>query len=346
MTIELQRSGQSAAAILLAAVLTASMPASAVSAVDFYKGETIQLYVGFGAGGSYDGYSRLVANHLGRHIPGQPQIVVGNMPGAGGLKAANYLYTVAPQNGTALGVVAEAVALEQVLGAKGIKFDASKFNWIGRMTATQNLWFSWHTSPSKTFADVRKRQTIIASSGRGVTAYMPQALNKLAGAKFKIVTGYRGSRDVTLALERGEVEVGYGLWSWIKATKKDWVQKKMIAPLFVSGGRIPDLPDVFSTTELGLGKESQDILSHLGSTTAVGRSMLTTPNVPADRVRILRTAFMALFKDPAFLATAAKRKMELDALSGEKLQKIIAEVVATPEPLARKLRAAVKAPAK
>jgi tripartite-type tricarboxylate transporter receptor subunit TctC len=346
MTIKIHYKAHSTVAVLAVALLAAPILASGARAADFYKGETIQIFVGFGAGGSYDGYSRLVARHLGRLIPGQPKIIVSNMPGAGGLKAANYLYKIAPQNGTALGVVAEAAALEQVLGAKGIRFDASKFNWIGRMTATQNLWFSWSTSHAKTFADVRKRQTIIASSGRGVTAYMPRALNKLAGAKFKIVTGYRGSRDVALALERGEVEVGYGLWSWVKATKKDWIEKKMITPLFLSGDRLADLPDVLSTTDLGLSQESQDILRHLGSTTAVGRSMLTTPNVPADRVRMLRRSFAALFKDPAFLATAAKRKMELNSLSGEKLQKIIANVVATPEALAKKLRAAVKATGK
>ena len=217
-------------AALAAAVLAASIPGSPAQAADFYDGATIQIHVGFGAGGSYDGYSRLVAAHLGRHVPGNPQVTVTNMPGAGGLRAANFIYAAAPQDGTALGVVAEAVGLEQVLGAKGIKFDASKFNWIGRMTSTQNLWFSWTASPAKSFADVRKRETIIASSGRGVTAYMPRALNRLAGAKFKIVTGYRGSRDVSLALERGEVEVGYGLWSWVKATKGDWVRQKKITP--------------------------------------------------------------------------------------------------------------------
>lgn len=346
MTVVRQRVAISTTVGIAASLLAVVAGTSSAAADDFYKGETLQIYVGFGAGGSYDGYSRLVATRLGHFIPGQPQIVVTNMPGAGGLKAANYLYKVAPQNGTALGVVAEATALEQVLGSKGIKFDAAKFNWIGRMTSTQNLWFSWHTSPAKTFDDVRKRETIIASSGRGVTAYMPRALNRLAGAKFKIVTGYRGSRDVSLAMERGEVEVGYGLWSWVKATKKDWVSKKMIRPLFLSGGRIPDLPNVQSISELGLSKESQEILRHLGSTTAVGRSMLTTPNVPADRVRTLRTAFMATLKDPGFLATAAKRKMELAPLSGEELQKIVAATVATPERLAKKLRAAVKAPAK
>lgn len=320
-----------------------SIAATAAEATGFYKGKKVTLYIGFGAGGGYDTYARLAARHLGNHLPGQPNIVPVNMPGAGGMKAANYLYAVAPKDGTSLGVVSDAAALEQVLGTPGIEFDASKFNWIGRLTSSTTVYFTWHTSPSKTFDIIRERETIVASAGRGITAYLPRALNRLAGAKFKLVTGFSGSRESLLALERGEVEAGYGLWSQVKVRQAEWLRDNKINLIFVATARrISDLPKVPSVVELAPDEASKRILKTLVSTGEVGRAILTTPGVPGDRVVTLRAAFKAMLQDPAFLKDAKKSKLKIEPLRGEELQEVVTETVTLPSSLLPALRSAVR----
>lgn len=328
--------------VSVVAAIGAAAPTTA-DADDFYAGKTITHYIGFGAGGGYDAYARLVTRHLGKYIPGNPQIVPKNMPGAGGAKAANYLTEVAPKDGTALGALAEAVALEQILSTKAPRYDAAKFNWIGRLTSTTTVFFTWHTSPSKTFEDIRQRETTIGSTGRGITAYLPKAMNKLAGAKFKLITGYRGSRDVLLALEREEVETGFGLWSQVKEQQADWLkQGKINVVVVVTEDRHRDLPNTPSVVEIGLDSDAKQILKHLSRTAAVGRSVLTTPGVPEDRVATLRAAFDKMIKDPGFLADAEKAKLSLDPAPGTRLQEVATETVNTPQRLREKLREAIR----
>lgn len=328
---------------LAALAMGLAVTATAAQGADFYRGKKVNMYIGFGAGGGYDAYARLAARHLGKFIPGAPSIVPVNMPGAGGLKAGNYLYKVAPKDGTALGVIAEAAALEQILGNKGVNFNAAEFNWLGRLTATTTVFFTWHTSPSSSFADIRKRETTVASSGAGITAYLPRAMNKLAGANFKLITGYRGSRDALLAMERGEVETAYGLWSQVAERQAQWLRDgKINIVVIVTEKRHPNLPNVPSLVELGTTEDGKKLLKHLASTAEVGRSVLTTPGVPLDRVAALRSAFNDMVEDSAFLADAKKAKLKLEPVSGDELQKTVTETVDTSPSLLPQLRDAVK----
>ena len=329
-----------AAALAGALAATAAFPARAAEAYP----SKVTIYIGFGAGGSYDYYARLVARHLGNRLPGKPQVIPSNMPGAGGMKATNYLYEVAAKDGSALGIAPEGAPLEQILGTKGIKFDAARFNWVGRATTTTNSWFTLRASGIASFRDLRKRQATIASSGRGITAYTPNALNALAGTRLKVIAGYRGSTDAVLALERGEVDIAYGAWSWVRETKADWLREKKLVPLFLAAdARPPELPEVPLTSVVGNTPDESRILGFLASTATVGRSILAPPGVPGDRVAALRQAFMAMVKNAEFLADAKRAKAELAPLSGADLQKIVEDVVNAPKPLIEKLRAAVGA---
>lgn len=331
----MKRLGCAATAIVAAALV----PSVGAAAADFYAGKTINLNVGFGAGGGYDTYGRVVGRGLGRHIPGNPTIVVQNMPGAGGLKVANYMAGPAPKDGTALAIAVETVALDQALGGSGVDYDARKLNWIGRMTASTNLFFAWHTSPTRTFADAQKRETICGSSGSGTTTDAPRVLNEYAGAKFKLILGYRGSTEVLLALERGEVECGYALWSDFKARRADWVAEKKVNNLYIMATeRHPDLPDVPAAAELVTTEEGKRIVALFSSGSDIGRAIFTTPDVPADRVAILRKAFTALMADPAFLAEAQQIKLHLEPLDGETLQRQVARSLDQPPALIAKAK--------
>lgn len=327
--------------IVASALLLCAMLAPAVAA-DFYAGKTINLYIGQGPGGGYDLYGRLAARHLGRHIAGNPQVVAHNMPGAGGLKVAQYLFHLAPRDGTALGLAAEAVALEQVLEGPGIDYDANRLNFIGRMTAAASIFFTWHESSVKNMADARARESVFGSTGiTGITGYTPRALNRLAGARFKVVTGYSGSAAVLLAMERREVDGGFALWPEFKQQKPDWLRDNKINVLYiVAAARAPDLPDVPTTGELGGTEDARAVLRLLGSTSEVGRALFTNQDVPAERVSELRRAFAAMIKDPSFLQDAEKAGMRIDALSGEDLQKIIGDVTGAPKALVEQAREA------
>jgi tripartite-type tricarboxylate transporter receptor subunit TctC len=312
------------------------------AATDFYAGKTINLYIGYGPGGGYDTYGRLVARHLGHHLAGSPLVVPQNMPGAGGFKVANYLYQVAPQDGTALALAAEAVALEQTLGGPGIEYDASRLNWIGRMASTASIFFTWHTSAVKNIEDARKFESAFGSTGiTGITGYTPRALNKLAGTRFKVVTGYNGSADVMLAMERGEIDGGFALWPEFKNQKPDWLSGNKINILYlVAAQRAPDLPAVPTTGELGKTAEGRDVLRLLGSTTEVGRALFGTRDEPAERTAELRAAFAKMVQDPAFLQDADKSGLRIDAMSGEDLQKAVAAVTSAPKNLVEKAKEA------
>jgi tripartite-type tricarboxylate transporter receptor subunit TctC len=331
---------------LLAVVLAIAWAwwSGAVAAADFYAGKTINLYIGQGPGGGYDAYGRLVARHLGHHLAGAPIIVPQNMPGAGGFKVANYLYQVAPQDGTALGLAAEAVALEQALGGPGIEYDASRLNWIGRMTSSASIFFTWHTSAVKNIEDARKFEAAFGSTGvTGITGYTPRALNKLAGTRFKVVTGYNGSADVMLAMERGEIDGGFALWPEFKNQKPDWLSGNKINILYiVAAQRAPDLPAVPTTAELGQTAEGRDLLRLLGSTSAVGRALFGTQDEPAERTAELRTAFASMVQDPAFLQDADKAGLRIDAMSGKDLQNAVAAVISAPKNLVEKAKEARK----
>lgn len=326
--------------------LAAASAGTAARASDFYAGRTINVYIGFNVGGGYDFYARLLARHLGRHIPGNPSLIPQNMPGAAGLKVASYMHQAAPKDGTAIATSAESVALEQALGgaggSTGIDYDATRFGWIGRLTPIASAFFTWHTSKVRSIEDARRHESVFGSSGLGgITGYTPKALNSLAGTRFKVVTGYTGSASVVLAMERGEVEGGFWPWPELGQQKPEWLSERRINILYlVAGRRAPDLPDVPTSEELGTTPEAREILRFLGSTTEIGRAYFTTPDVPPERLAILRRGFEAMVRDPAFLQDAQRSSWRIDAMSGEDLQRLVAGVVGFPRPLIEKARAA------
>jgi tripartite-type tricarboxylate transporter receptor subunit TctC len=319
----------------IAAVGGVATGVNMAQAQDFYAGKEVSLHIGFGSGGGYDAYSRLAARHLGRHIPGHPNVVPKNMPGAGGLKVANFMWRLAPKDGTALAMAAEALALEQILEGPGTDYKADEFLWVGRMFSTASVFFTWHTAPVTNIEEARKYESVFGSSGPGITYYTPRALNKLAGTKFKIVTGYTGSAEVELAMERQEVHGAFGFWWELAHRRPEWVQQKKIQPLYVVyDQRIPELPQIPTMIELATTDEGRDIMKLLTSTTAIGRSIFTTADVPADRVAQLRKAYLTMLEDAAFQADLTKSGLRLiEPIGGEDLQKIVKDTYSFPQAL-------------
>jgi tripartite-type tricarboxylate transporter receptor subunit TctC len=329
-----------AAAVIAAALMSGTVgPVAAQPVADFYKGKQVNLIIGYGVGGGYDQYARVLARYLGPHIPGDPNVVVQNMPGAGSRKAANWLYNIAPKDGSVLATLGQNTPTDQALGQAGIQFDANKFNWLGNMVVVNNTLAVWHTTGVKTIEEATKKELAIGATGASSPSVLyPQVANNLLGTKFKIISGYPGGGDINLALERGEVD-GRGSNSWAswKSTKAEWLRDKKVNILFQVGlTRESDLPDVPLLSELGKTAEERQILEVISADVAVGRPILTTPDVPSDRVAALRKAFDETIADKAFLAEAEKQKMDINPLSGAELQQIVAKVLAhSPEVIAK-----------
>ena len=327
---------------LLSVVLGVFDPSHAYAqqtVADFYKGKTVSLIIGYSSGGGYDAYARLVARHLGNHIPGNPKVVPRNMPGASSRAAAAHVYSVAPKNGTVLATADQSLALAQAMGDAAIRFDTTKFNWIGNPDAENNTTVSWHTTGVTTIEDAKKIELPVGATGGSTSSQYPRVMNALLGTKFKVVLGYPGGNDINLAMERGEVG-GRGSNSWAswKATRPDWLRDKKINILVQIGlAKEPDLPDVPLLMDLGSNPDDRTLLRLLSSPVAIGRPIFTTPDVPIERVKALRDAFDATMRNPAFLADAMKANLEISPVSGEQLQKIVADIVATPKPLGQRL---------
>jgi tripartite-type tricarboxylate transporter receptor subunit TctC len=322
--------------VLLAASLLggAASSAAADDVADFYRGKRINLVIGFGSGGGYDLYARLFARFLGGHIPGKPVIVPQNMPGAGSRRAANWLYTVAPKDGTAIACLGQATPADQALGQPGVLFDARKFNWIGNLVVVNNILFVSAASGVATIDDARKKTLAIGASGASSPSLLyPQVSNNLLGTRFKIVAGYPSGGDINLAVERHELDGrGSDSWASMKSTHPDWLRDRSINILFQIGPRRePDLPDVPLWSELGANDDQRQVLEILSGDVAVGRPILTAPDVPADRVKALRKAFDDTLADPQFIVAARQANMDLNPLGGEELQKIVARIVGQPE---------------
>ncbi|MPZ55684.1 MAG: hypothetical protein GEU91_04130 [Rhizobiales bacterium] len=312
--------------------------AQANPVADFYRGKTVNVLIGVGVGGEYDLQARLVARHIGKHIPGNPTVVAQNMTGAGGLKMANYLAAVAAQDGTYIGMIANSFPGLQVIGLKGMQFDSGKFQWLGTMAATVETMAVWHTAGVKSINDVRKRETVAGASGKGAITYtLPAMMNEVLGTKFKIVTGYTGGNQINLAMERGEVEARNNTWSSWKATKKTWLDEKKIMILAQAGPKAADL-DAPSVAELAKTPAERQLVELIVSGTQMGRPLATTPGTPADRVVALRAAFAATMKDPEFLAEAAKLNFEVNPVLGETMQRTVAKILSTPKAVADRAR--------
>jgi len=298
----------------------------------FFARKTITIYVGYTPGGSYDLYARLIARHLGKHIPGNPTVVAQNMPGAGSMKAANYIYQVAPKDGTALGVIVESAALEQVLGNTAAQYDAAKFTYVGRVATSNNVFMQWHTSKVQSIADSQRIESTLAGTGPGsIAETIPRLFNAIIGTKFRLVSGYPASTEGMLAMERGEVEGASSSWAAVFVSKQNLLREKKVRIILqTQPERHQDLPDAPSITEYGNTPEDRQVTALYASGSGVGRSLLGPPDIPDDRLKVLRDAFSALVKDPDFVADIRKLNVELDPLPGERVQDLIARTLAVP----------------
>jgi len=321
--------------MILTLFISAISPAAAQSPGQFYQGKTVNLYIGYGPGGGYDIYGRVVARFLGHHIPGKPSVVPQNMPGAGSIRAANYVYHVAPKDGTALGIVTQTVALEEILGTSGVQYKAADFNWIGRVTSNIDVLIVWNTSKVKTIEDALTLEIPLASPGSGL--FIPRILNNVLGTKFKLITGFPGSNESILAMERGEVEAVSTSWTQIKTSKDDWIKNGTVRIIVgYAPERSPEFPSVPSMVELATNEEQKQILALYATGSEVGRSIFTTPTVPKDRVQTLREAFDAMARDPQLLSYIQQIGGEFDPMSGADLQKIIQGAAAIPADIREK----------
>lgn len=329
------------AAVALAAASLLCVGTAAAQEGDFH-GKTITLYIGTGPGGGYDTYGRLVARHIGRMLPGNPTVVVQNMPGASSLVLTNFLYNKAPRDGTAIGVINQAMPMEQLLQVKGIAYDANRFNWIGRVSSAVETGIVWHTSPVKTIEDVMTHETLVGGTGpTSSTVFIPNLLNNLAGTKFKVITGFNGTNEIGLAMERGEVEGSGTPLESLKSYRAQWMRDGKIRVILLwSGRREPELPDVPSMVELGKTEEAKRILKFYAAADDIGRAVVAPPGMAQDTVATLRRAFDRTVKDPQFLAEARKSGLEVKPLKGELLRDMVAEVATFPQDMVAKARQA------
>jgi tripartite-type tricarboxylate transporter receptor subunit TctC len=311
-------------AATLAILLAYGLASPSQAADDFYKGKTINFIIGTAAGGGYDSYSRLIARHIGRHLPGQPSVVPQNMPGAAGMRAANYLYGVAPKDGTVIGMLDQAIYLDQILGTAGLTVDATKFNWIGRILSNSAVLYAWHAARVKTIADVFTHDLFVSTSG-AASRLNWTVLNNVLGMKFRIIPGYQGSNDSRLAMMRGEVDALSQPWPVLKVEGEQLLRDKQINLLLQTGAdKHPELPHVPRMIDLAKNADDKALLGLFSSPSTIGRSVMAPPDLPAERVRALRQAFAAEIRDPALLDDVKKLKLELDPLDGDALQAVIA----------------------
>jgi tripartite-type tricarboxylate transporter receptor subunit TctC len=326
------RSGMLAAMAM--AALFGAPQAQAQDRAAFYKGKTVQVLIGYGAGGGYDLYGRLLARHMGKFIPGEPTLVPQNMAGAGSLKLANYLYSsAAPADGTAFGIVGSGVIFDPIFGGKGADYDSRRFKWIGSLQSFVQIAIAWHTSPVKSLEDAQKTEFVVGATGAGSgTNLYPKLLNALFNTKMKIVTGYQGTNEINLAIERGELQGSVG-WEWagLKASKPDWLaEKKVIVFLQLALKPHPDIPDVPMVTDMAPNAKAKQILELSLASPLMGRPFMAPPGVPDARVKTLRTAFDAMLKDKAFKEDADKAKLELIPMTGEEIDALLQKAYASP----------------
>lgn len=329
-------------AAILASVTAAPLQAQPVE--EFYKGKTIELFIGYTPGGGYDAYGRLVARHLGKYVPGNPSVLPRNMPGGGSRNAAAYIFSVAAKNGLALGLVDQSLVLQQALADPTITFDFRKVNFIGNAASDNNMVALWHTKGIKTVEDAKRIESVIGSTGPNTTFLIPQTMNVVLGTKFKIVPGYPGANEMNLAQERGEIDgQGSKPWGSWKSTKGDWVRDgKVVFIAQVGLTKAPDLPNVPLLVDMATNKEDRELLKLLSAPSTVGRPFFTSPEVPQDRVKALRAAFDKAMKDAELIAEAKKQTLDLNPSSGEELEKVVLDILATPKAIADRLAQIIK----
>jgi tripartite-type tricarboxylate transporter receptor subunit TctC len=321
-----------------------SLPVHAQGVADFYRGKTVTLIVGYSSGGGYDTYARVLARHIGKHIPGQPAVVVQNMPGAGSMRSANYLFNVAPKDGTAIGMFGRGIAIEPLIGSSPAQFEAAKFLWLGSGTEEAATVVTWAAKGIKTWADMLSKPFTVGGEGTGsdpdVYALM---LKNVFGVKLRLVSGYPGTAEMALAIERGEVD-GRASWSWssLKSFKPDWiVGKKIDLPVQLNLAASPDLPGVPLISDFATSERQRQIVKLVVSRQTMGRPFMAPPGLPDDRKAALRAAFDATMKDPEFLAEAKVRGQEVNPVSGEAIDRLLTELYAAPADVVEETKRAI-----
>jgi tripartite-type tricarboxylate transporter receptor subunit TctC len=320
--------------VIIFACLLAPSAAQAQAPAEFYAGKTITLIVGSDAGGGYDANARTMARHLGRHMPGHPNVLVKNMPGAGSIIAANTIYNVAPKDGTVIGLIQRGILLSKI-AHQSVQFELGKINWVGNLSAEPGLIVAWHTAPVKATANLFETELTVGGSGPlGENETVPRLLNALIGTKFRVVPGYKSASAIVLAMERGEVE-GNADWTWanIKSRKPEYLRDHKITLLMVNGiEREPDLPNVPIAQEFAKSPADKEAMDIFFSLKTVARPIMAAPDVPADRLAALRAAFLATAADKDFLADAAKTGLDVAPTSGEAVAQVVKRIAgATPE---------------
>jgi tripartite-type tricarboxylate transporter receptor subunit TctC len=333
------------AAALVAATIATHASAQADDVAGFYKGKRISVYIGSSPGGGYDTYSRLIIRHFGKYIPGKPEMLPRNMPGASSRRAAAYLYNVASKDGLSLGVVNQELPLAQALGEK-MNFNTLKFEWIGSPDYDVRVVTTWHTSGVKTIEDAKRKSITMGATGPVSASGYPEMLNTLFGTKFRSVRGYKGGAAVNLAMERGEVHGrADNAWSSWQGDHADWIRDKKIHIIVQVGlERSPDLPDVPLLMDLAKDPDLREVLKLISTSGSMGHPVIAPPGVPKERVIALRRAFDATMKDAAFLKDAKAVGRPIRPVTGERLEKIAGDVLAAPQHI--KDRAKTLAPVK
>lgn len=321
---------------------TSLRPARAQGVADFYRGRTVTVVIGFSVGGGYDLYARLLARHLGRHIPGEPNVVPQNREGAGSERAVLYLYNAAPKDGTVIGTFSRSMAVAPLLDKA--PFDATRFSWLGSISRDVSVCMTWHTSPIKTFDDMLAKPFTMGGLGKEADPdIFAMVLRNVFGAKLKLVSGYPGTNDATLAMERGEVNGVCGIsWSTVKARHMDWIKANTVnLPVQFGLNKEADIPDVPAVIDLVKGDEQIKMVRVILAGQAMARPYAAPPGIPPDRHNALVAGFAATMKDPAFLADAQKLQVDVDAVTAAEIETLLAEVYATPKDIVAKAAKAI-----
>jgi tripartite-type tricarboxylate transporter receptor subunit TctC len=328
----------------LATALATTIASLAAAQAPSLAGKNVTMIIGFGPGGGYDLWGRVMARHIGKHLPGNPTVVPQNMPGGGSFNAANHIYTIAPKDGTVLGIIARDAALGPLTGAAGARFDPLKITWVGTPTMETNVCISTQKAKVKTYKELLESELIIGNTGVGTGTYSyPKALNGMLGTKFKLISGFPSSTDVFLAMERNEVDGICESLDSVIGKRPDWIESKKVNVLFQGGVEPnPTLKGVPFIVDLARNAEEKQSIEFLYAGQGIGRPFVAPPDLPADRLKMLRDAFNATMKDPDFIADVRKQKLDLEPEDGEHLEALIRKIYATPKPIVDKVSELIK----
>ena len=343
MDRHITRARQLAFAMSLLSALLASLalgdPAAAQRPTPAFAGKTVNMIIGFGPGGGYDTWGRLVADFIGAHLPGNPAVVAQNMPGGGSFRAASFMYNQAPKDGTAIALIARDAALGPLTGQAGALFDPTKLSFIGTPATETNVCIANRTAAVQHVQDLKEKTLIVGDAGPGTgTHAYPKALNAILGFKFRLVGGYPSTANVFLAMERGELDGVCESLVSVEARRPDWISSGEVSVLFQGGAKPdPHLPGAPFVTDLAQTPQDKQAIEFLYIGQGIGRPFIAPPGLPADRLRMLRNAFDATMKDPSFIAEVKKRKYSLDPESGGDLEALIKKAYATPKPIVERI---------